>query len=92
MGRWTSGEQFMDSACGETKRDRANRTAKTDDASPEQRELKIARLRPFPEPHPKLQPTQRKEDSAPPLRICAAIWHSNQLIADGKKIKIVLQR
>src|SRR4029077_8897864 len=56
------------------------------DAGPKQSQLEIARLRFLLEPHPKLQPPQRKEDHT--FRFSAAIWHAYSSLCAREKIKL----
>jgi len=57
-GARAAGQEFVNRIGDVAECDRANRTAKPDDARPKERDLEIARLRPLPEPDPKPQPPE----------------------------------
>jgi hypothetical protein len=85
VGRRISGKKFVNGARSEAESDRANRSAKTNDAGPKQSELEVARVRSFFEPHPKLQPPEREKGWAPRFRDCAAVWHNYEVCTPGER-------
>ncbi len=52
-------EDFVNEACADPIRDRANGAAKSDDTGPDQRDLKFGWSRPFLKPDPEFEAAQR---------------------------------